>query len=198
MALIDLYKDRSYKYGEQIDYAIDLLTYEDKEKLKNFKCGKAPLDRYITQDIFTNGVLHCEDGLHYKVFDKDTDEIIGFVSLAASGLFYEVDNYSHMLPAVKIDVFAIDKKYQKLHIDEDSEKSDDHFYFSDAVMNDFIGKIIRLSEEQLLVQYIILYADVDAHRFYIRNGYNDFNQFMRPEKNMEIEQNIPMFYRLDS
>ncbi len=193
-----MYNDREIQYGEQIDYAIDLLTYEDKDKIINFECGKAPLDKYITQDIFSDGVLHCEDGLHYKVFDKDSGEIIGFVSLAASGLFYEVDNYSHMLPAVKIDVFAIDKKYQKLHIDEESEKSDDHFYFSDAIMNDFIGKIIRLSEEQLLVQFIILYADVDAHRFYIRNGYNDFNKFMRPEKNMEIEKNIPMFYRIDA
>lgn len=186
------------KYGQDVDYAIDLLTYEDKDNLINFKCGKAPLDKYITHDIFSDGVLNCDEGLHYKVYDNATGEIIGFVSLATSGVFFKVDAYTHVLPALKIDVFAIRTDYQKMHFDELSATSEDHYYFSDAIMAQFIKLCIKQSETFARIKYIVLYADVDAHRFYIRNKYNDFNQFMLPENNSEISQNIPMYYDLDS
>lgn len=186
------------RYGQDIDYSIDLLQFADRENIKDFKCGKAPLDKYITTDIFSDGVLNCDDGLHYKVIDNSTGKIFGFVSLATSGVFFHEGNYDHVLPAMKIDVFAIDEAYQKMHYDEDSEQSNSHFYLSDSIMANFIRLCLSLNETVARIRYIILYADVDAHRFYIRNGYNDFNPFMLPEHNAEIIENIPMYYDLDS
>jgi hypothetical protein len=36
-----------YKYGEEIDYELVLLTSNDKDKLKSFDCGNVKLNHFI-------------------------------------------------------------------------------------------------------------------------------------------------------
>ena len=117
-----------YKYANEIEYDFLLLKPEDYDKLQAFSCGNDVLDQYIQRDVIRkhNGSFSVDnrDGLHFKVQDKKTGEILGFVSLAASAIVFCVDgNYTTNLSAVKIDVFAIDERYQKLHYDEESERS---------------------------------------------------------------------------
>ena len=62
------------------------------------------------------------------------DKIIAVVSLAASAIIHTETNYMELLPSTKVDVFAIDKSYQKLHYDNESETAIDrenHYYFSE-------------------------------------------------------------------
>ena len=129
-----------------------------------------------------------------------TGEIIGIFSLAASGIIGEIDNYTHVFPALKIDIFAIDIKYQKIHMDElskCSEDRDDHFYLSDSIMCEVIKFCREISENKATAKYIVLYADSKARRFYERNLFTDFSEFMKKESNMEINKNDPMYMLLE-
>lgn len=188
-----------YKYGEEISYEYCLIKPEDYYLLQAFSCGNERLDNFIHDELIRDGEVNIEDGLPFKVVNEDTGEIIGVVSLATSGIIYQVDNYIHVLPAIKIDVFAIDTKYQKLHYDADSEKEVDsnlHYYFSDRVMGSFIEHCQDIAEQKALAKYIVLYADKKAKRFYERNLFEDFAKFMVKEQNMEIEANDPMYMEI--
>lgn len=190
----------TYKYGEEIAYEYQLIRPEDYNVLQAFSCGNEKLDKFIHEELIVNGVVNIEDGLPFKVIDLSTEKIIGVVSLAASGIIYKVDNYTRVLPAIKIDVFAIDVKYQKLHYDEFSENEenpDSHYYFSDDVMGTFIKHCHNIAEEKAVAHYIVLYADKKAKRFYERNLFEDFSRFMVKEQNMEIEANDPMYMKIE-
>ena len=63
-------------------------------------------------------------------------------------------------------------------------------------MGTFINLIRNISDSQLLVSFILLYADINAYRFYERNGFLNFESFMEKEQNMEINKNIPMYMQL--
>lgn len=54
----------------------------------------------------------------------------------------------------------------------------------------------KIAEEKALAQYVVLYADKNAYRFYIRNGFSDYSEFMIKEKNQEISENCPMYIQL--
>lgn len=185
-----------YRYGEDISYDYNLLENSDIGKLKTFDCGNGVVNSYIHEELVENNEIHNVDGLHYKFFDLDTHEIIAVVALASSGIIYTVTNYTHILPAIKIDILAVDTKYQKLHYNEESEQSDnpdEHYYFSDEVMGDIVKFCREISEKKVLADYIVLYADRNALRYYERNWFEDFSEFMVGEQNQEINKNIPMY-----
>lgn len=119
--------------------------------------------------------------------------------MTASGILFEQTNYEKLLPAIKIDVFAVDCVYQKLHQNKESKLStnpDDHYYFSDNILLHVIQKCYDISEQYIAVNYILLYADKKAERFYIRNLFEPFGEYMKSENNAEIKKNIPMFMKL--
>ena len=190
----------NYLYGEEIEYEYKLLKPEDYDKLQAFSCNNKKLDFYIQKELIRNGEVDTEDGLPFKVWNKETGEIIGIFSLAASGIIGEIDNDTHVFPALKIDIFAIDIKYQKIHMDElskCSEDRDDHFYLSDSIMCEVIKFCREISENKATAKYIVLYADSKARRFYERNLFTDFSEFMKKESNMEINKNDPMYMLLE-
>ena len=53
-----------------------------------------------------------------------------------------------------------------------------------------------ISEKYALVDYIVLYADKKAYRYYERNNFSDYTEFMVSENNQEIVENIPMYLKL--
>lgn len=190
----------NYKYGEEISYDYQLIKPEDEVALQAFSCGNKQLDYFIHNELIIDEQVDTKDGLPFKVINTENGEIIGVVSLAASGIIFQVDNYMNVLPAIKIDIFAIDKKYQKLHYDYYSEQSqdpNDHYYFSDDIMGTFIRHCRDISNEKAIAHYIVLYADKKVKRFYVRNMFSDFDSFMVKEQNMLINANDPMYMKLD-
>lgn len=188
-----------YTYGEEIRFKLSLLQPSDSQKIMQFTCGNQQLDRFIQKEIIVENEVNNEDGLIFKVENLDNDEIIGIVSLAANGIVFKMTNYMKVLPAVKIDVFAVAEKYQKMHYNEESRNAadpDDHFYLSDSILCNVIKHCYEISENYALVNYILLYADRNAYRFYQRNQFLDFENYMEQESNMEIRENIPMFMKL--
>ena len=188
-----------YKYGEEISYDYQLIEPGDYNILQAFSCGNEQLDYFIHNELVCNGKVNTEDGLPFKVIDLQTKDIIGVVSLAASGIIFKVNNYINVLPAIKIDIFAIDTKYQKMHYDKESEQAESasaHYYFSDDVLGTFITHCKNIASEKAVAHYIVLYADKEKRRFYTRNFFNDFSEFMVKEQNMQINANDPMFMKL--
>lgn len=191
----------SHVYGEEIKYECDLLKPEDYDALQAFSCGNVRLDSYIHKDLISHGYVDTEDGLPFKVWNVENGKIISVFSLAASGIIYKIDNYTKVLPAIKIDIFAVDINYQKMHMDKESELAEDrndHVYLSDSIMcSETIKRCRDISEKYAAAKYIVLYADKKARRFYERNLFSDFIEFMEKEKNMEICENDPMYMELD-
>ena len=188
-----------YLYGDEVKYKYDLIMPEDNKKLQAFSCGNEKLDSYIQKELISNGSVDTDDGLPFKVWSIKTGEIIAVFSLAASGIIHKQTNYTHVLPAIKIDILAVDVKYQKMHMDEYSKESpdpNDHYYLSDSIMCDIIKHCRGIAEEQAEARYIILYADKKARRFYERNMFSDFTEFMEKENNMEIHKNDPMYMEI--
>lgn len=189
-----------YLYGEEVKYKYDLIKPEDKSKLQAFSCGNNKLDMYIQQELIMDGVVDTDDGLPFKVWDVNTGEIISVFSLASSGIVGKVDDYTHVFPAIKIDILAVNVKYQKMHMDSFSKESvdrDDHYYLSDSIMCAIIKHCRYIAEHMATAKYIILYADKKAKRFYERNMFSDFVEYMEKENNMEISENDPMYMVLD-
>ena len=185
-------------YGEKIQYECDLVKPEDYDKLQAFSCGNEKLDNFIHNELITEKDIN-DDGLPFKYTDKANGDICAIVSLAASGITFKVGPHTQVLPAVKIDVFAVDKNYQKLHMDEISEKAEDkdeHIYFADEIMANVLKHCRNMSEKMLMIKYVILYADKNALRFYERNLFEHFLKFMEKENNMEINKNYPMYMKL--
>ncbi len=187
------------RYGEDVSFDFKLLKVEDYEDLQPFSCGNEKLDDHIHNSVIVDGEIVDEDGLYFVFRDVDTKKIIGVVSLATSGIVYEVENFMHILPAIKIDVLAVHKDYQKMHYNKESEVSsepNEHYYFSDEIMGEIVRHCRDVSQEKALANYIVLYADRDAYRYYKRNEFEDFNKYMIQERNQEINKNIPMFMQL--
>lgn len=188
-----------YKYGEEVNYSIEVLNESDYDYLMKFSCGNKKLDGFFHKEVFVNNKIVSDDGLIFKAINNDNGEIIGIVSLATSGIVFVQTNYMKVLPAIKIDVFAVDLKYQKLHYSkysEEEENPEEHYYLSDDIMGKILFHCNEISEKYALVNYVLLYADKNARRFYERNGFTDFSEFMEKEKNMEINENIPMYIKL--
>ena len=163
-------------YGEDIAYECDLLKPEDANALRVFSCGNKNLDYFFHNEILNNNSVYVEDGLPYKFYNKETGEIYAIASLAASCIIIHMDGYVKILPAIKIDVFAVDVKYQKLHLNEESRASDEpseHFYFADKIMCDVVLKCRSINDNEITARYILLYADKKALRFYQRNSFGD-------------------------
>ena len=180
------------RYGKDIDYSdLIIIQPEDREELQAFYCGNKILDNYIHNEIF-EGV--DPQGLHFMVKNTANNDIIAFISLATSGIVFETGIHVEVLPSIKIDVIAVDKKYQKMPYYEDM--GDDHCYLSDLIMSSVISHIRKIDEEYALVDYIVLYADKDAERYYERNGFGHYSEYMKKESKMETNDNIPMYMAL--
>lgn len=176
------------------------LKAEDFNSLQLFTCGNKQLDYHIHNGVIKGNNIVDEDGLYFKFTDSNTGKIIAVVSLASSGIIFQMSNYTHVLPAIKIDILAVDESYQKMHYDKESAVSknpDDHYYFSDDIFANIVLHCRKISENMVLANFIVLYADKDAYRYYERNGLKDYSEYMIKENNQEINANIPMFFKLN-
>lgn len=79
---------------------------------------------------------------------------------------------------------------------EHAEDANEHYYFSDDIMGTIIAHCRKIAEEKALADFIVLYADQKAYRYYERNGFKNYSEFMTKERNQEINKNIPMYMQL--
>lgn len=173
------------------DINFKLVEYSSKyyDTVKKFKCGNSVIDDYIVNkakdDIGT---------VTYLVINADIPEVIGFISLSCSGIkhnFCADSGYSvsETKAAIEIKYFAIASKFHKLLYDD----SDEHFYFSDMVFCEALKKCRYISENIIGAEYIMLYSVDTAKRFYKRNLFETFTEYMSRDNINFLEGCTPMY-----
>ncbi len=176
-----------YQFGEEINYSIELLSPDNMKLLGDFSCGNESIDHYLHKRALEDTKNVC-----YLCRICDTNKIIGFASLACSGIYYKVDQYLETIPAIQISYFAVDAQIQKLPYD----KMDLHYYFSDVFLCGILEKCREISDKYAGAEYIVLYAVPDAKHFYQRNLFQDYTEFMQRDHTRYLEGCIPMFMEL--
>ncbi len=171
-------------YGEEIDFKLSLLSPSSVELLGDFDCGNGVINDYLKKDS-------CGDGgcVTYLVVDKATRKIIGFASLACSGIHYCIGSYRHTLPAIEIKYFAITSGLHKLPQD----RKEKHYYFSDRVLCELIRCCNDITERIIGAEYIVLYSVPEAVSFYRRNGFKEYDKFMNSDNIRFLEGCTPMY-----
>ena len=110
---------------------------------------------------------------------------MGFVTLRASSLTVECENYTEGHPALEISELAVDKKYERQGIGTDLVKL--------AVV-----EAGELNSDYLGIEYLVLCADPASIDFYLHSKFNfdklkDFFYLPREQWNVSCE---PLFSKL--
>lgn len=164
---------------------IQILKPEHKEYLEKFQTGnqypEKGLGDYIKKEAF--GDLINGDGVSYIVFQKDKDdqilEVIAFFTLISSAIPYiyrtvDEEVYEAMcgIPAIKINMFAVNEKYQDL------------FYqgkpISALIFETIIDIIDQQSKTGAGIKAIYLHSLKSSEQFYLTNKMLKAEEYMRP------------------
>lgn len=168
---------------KQFKYKFKRISSVNIELIEDFSCGSTELDKKLFQ------MKDKDDGTTFVFLDETNGQIIGYCTYCTSGLKKSYENDSITYPAAEIKYFAIDKTYQHKAYDED-------FNFSDLMLCEVMKKLIEISEESISFDYVLLYSVPDAVKFYKRNGFYEFTEFMEKDSYHYIEKCVPMFFKL--
>ncbi len=174
-------------YGVEIQFEFFKLSSSNGSLLEDFDCGNSAINEYFHKECREDS-----GSVTYLAVDRSSGKIVGVACLACSGILHVIGQYRNTIPAISIKYFAIKSDFHKMkHYPEE-----DHFYFSDQVLCDLIRICYNISENTIGAEYIILYAVPDAVKFYTRNGFKEFSEFMVPDNTRFLNECIPMYMRL--
>lgn len=176
-----------YQFGCEIAYSVEYLSPDNAKLLGDFSCGNKSIDDYLQKTALIDTHNVC-----YLCRDTKTNKLLGFASLACSGIYYKVQDVIETIPAIKISYFAVEQEIQKLLYDAD----DLHYYFSDMFFFDIVNKCREISDQHLGAAYIILYAVPDAKHFYERNLFQNYTEYMQKDHTRYLHGCIPMYMEL--
>ena len=178
--------ESKYTYGKEVEYTIEKLTQKNIFYTENFDVGKEEINHYLKHKELDDDI-----GLTYLVIDQYSS-VVGYCTIACSGITHRYQNNIRTIPSIEIRYFAIDSKLQKLQYD----KTEEHYYFSDYVMSEFMYKCSEIAENIIAARYIILYSVEDAIKFYTRLGFCDFAEFFEADKYRYIDGCKPMYIEI--
>ena len=172
--------------SEKVKYLLTEFSSVDDKLIEDFSCGNPELDKKIAQ------LKNNPEGTTYVAIDRDKNKIIAYCTFTASGLTKMYENDTITQPAAEIKYFATDEDYQHIPYDD----SDADYKVSDHIFCKIIERLEIISESTLYFECIILYSVPGAVSFYKRNGFEDFSDYMAPDKYRYIEGCTPMVYIL--
>lgn len=159
------------------------LLSECRGLLKNFDC-----ENEVINDYFTNKEQDDNDAVSFAFVDEEKKTLIALSSLSCSSIIMESGNKLHLLPAVEIKMFAVNKEYQ-----HKSVFSEDDLHWSSYCLDRIIFHIREFTDTHCGASRIVLYSVPKAESFYLRTGFSKFLEFMRPQDKSFLEDCIPMF-----
>lgn len=174
------------EYGDEVQYEMKKLSPDDEESLGDFNCGNNEIDDYLKNRRKREEAFGA---VTYIYKERRTEKVIAFASISCSGIRYEYQNVIQTIPAIEVRYFAVLNELHKMVFD----KTDKHFYLSDKLFCDLIGKCREISVNHIGADYMILYAVPDAVRFYKRNAFKDYIEYMASDKNRYLEGCTPMY-----
>lgn len=174
--------------GVELDL-VKVLIHEGNyaDLIDNFNCGIVYFNQFLEKSykVYKDGL-----GVTRLIIDKKAHKIVGYYTLSCSAVLHIDGSETKSIPSIEITMFAIDSIYQDLLY-----KTEEPYVLSDYILWGIIAEIRDLSEI-IGISYITLYAVKDAYKFYLRNGFFDFEQFMEPIYNKDVKGCIPMFINL--
>lgn len=175
-----------YSYGKQVKYSVIDLSSVDEKLIEDFSCGNNEIDRIIKNKNSPESTIKL-------VMDDKKKCLIGFIAYQASGIRLYYENTAITKPALQINYFAIDSRYQHLQYDNHEDFQENKYNLSDEIFCEFLKLFRKISEEFLYFEYIILYSVPNAKNFYIRNFFEEFNTYMSPDKYRYLDGCLPMY-----
>ena len=152
-----------------------------------FTCGQEPIDRYF----HTRAACDMQNVFYAYRCGED---VAGIAAVCCAGIHLDNADRIQLIPAVKIDYFAVAETYQ--HTPYPGTEQEDRFLVSDAFLCELIQAIRRISETAVGATHIVLYAVPTARHFYERNFFSDFAEFMKPENYAYLDGCVPMYMSL--
>ena len=174
-------------YGSDIEYERLVLTADTAKYVSGFSCG---IDTIDLAEYLTSDALQDEEAVTYLYVNSKTNETVAFASLSCT-LLTKGENRTAS-PAILIDKFAVNEAYQ--HMQYDPNES---YTLSQVIFTHMVEMINAMACKNIGATYAVLYATPEAHNFYKRCDFEDFEPYMVPVNNPEVEDCVPMYYRLD-
>ena len=101
---------------------IEIRKLEKRDNRSNFSSGDIEIDRFFIKFAGQNQFKH-KIGVTYVALDKESQNILGYITVLVSSLNIENMNVKEFdkfpkypLPIIRIARFGVDKRYQKLGI----------------------------------------------------------------------------------
>lgn len=156
--------------------------------LKYFDCGNEEINNHIKRYASFSDAERF-----FAMIDAATNRAICVYSLKATAITTEQSarEGAYYYPAIEIAIFAVDKNFQ----DTIYRCSGFEAYISDYMLCSVVDRIVGICRNSCAVQYIMLFSTYDAIRFYKRNKFKEFNQFMK-NNDSYIEYCQPMYLPL--
>ena len=155
-------------YGTDIRIGVEKLTVSHLPLLESFTCGNEVID-----DFFKTQAADSIREVTYLFIYLNHNRIAAAASLSCSSIpLTSFGSYVESVPAVEITYFAVDTRYQKLHMEPDPAAG----YFSDSILSHIIGMIYDFTEKFCGASHVLLYSTAAACHFYERNQFREINE----------------------
>jgi len=175
---------------------MDLMSSDYIELAKQFRVNPKNCDNpeHYQNYIWQDSVLDHKQGMGVThVFVNENDEtqekqIAGYITLRSSSLIMDSEeSYKLGYPALEISELAVDCNYERQNLGTDMIK----FAVSEA---------IRLNENAIGIQYVILCADPKAVGFYSKKnvGFRELPTYQQIPRESRNKNCIPMYLKVAS
>lgn len=184
MLLVAMIKQESSSIS--ITYDAIIADDVDKNVISNFCCGKKYFDGYFRDH-------EAKAAKTYAWLNVENNEAIALASIACSGLVHNTGAGNiHVWPAIYIECFAVNRKYQDYKQTIDGEvvllSADILAYL---IWDIIYGKVIK---RVCHADYIILDSVPDAVRFYELSGFKKYEDCFQASKTLDNQDCVPMYY----
>ena len=154
----------------------------DDAVIKNFDCGNHAFNDFI----HNKAKLWSSSGesVTYVFIDEDEkgkeiSRIYGFASINTMGLLYDNNGNNEYLPCAEIRLFAIAQQLRKHH--------DSSIEWSDTIFKTLLQNLYEMSTKVIGFKAIFLNANHDGYDLYIKNGFDEITDFIKPETDEKID-----------
>lgn len=180
-------KNKTKIYGENVKLSTGKrLSENDIEFVQSFDCGNEIINNYLKEHAYNDSKSTTS-----LIYDLSNNHVVSYYSLNCSGFVINSNSHIIIYPAVEIKMFAVDENYKHILF-----SSEDNFTLSDYIFSNVISKIYDFTEEYCGADKVILYSVPRAEKFYRKNGFKRFQDFMLQSESKFIDGCIPMYMNL--
>lgn len=183
--------EKLYARGEEIDIEFRVLSRNDKELVKGFKCGNVWIDKFIKKQAYKD-----KETVTYVAIDKKLYKVISILTVECTGIYTSHSSNSRrknaVISALGIKYFGVDVRYQSIPYSEDEKDRT----LSYQLFNKWMSLLIEISRSTVGAKKIVLYSVPEAESFYKRFGFINFKSYMAKDDTTLLNGCIPLYFNL--